>query len=64
MALKFYTSVKKRLKVKLRKCLELIPTFVKVAGEKLVKVNSKAHLQVQHQVHHKVYLLVNYQNSY
>ena len=37
MALKFYTSVTKRLKLKVRKFLGLIPTFVKVSGEKLVK---------------------------
>ena len=35
--LKFYTSVAKGLKLKVRKFWELIPTFVEVAGEKLVK---------------------------
>ena len=34
--LKFYTSVPKGLKVKVRKFWELILTFVEVAGEKLV----------------------------
>ena len=34
--LKFYTSVVKGLKLKVRKFLELIPTFVKVTGENLV----------------------------
>ena len=33
--LKFYTSVAKVLKVKVRQFLRLIPTFVEVAGEKL-----------------------------
>ena len=36
MALKFYTSVEKKYKLKVRKCLGLIPTFVEVTGEKLV----------------------------
>ena len=35
MALKFYTSVAKGLKVKVRKFLGLIPTFVEVTEEKL-----------------------------
>ena len=34
--LKFYSSVAKGLKLKARKCLGLIPTFLEVAGEKLV----------------------------
>ena len=34
--LKFYTSVAKRLKLKVRKFKGLIPTFVEVTGEKLV----------------------------
>ena len=34
--LKFYTSVKKELKLKARKFRELIPTLVEVTGEKLV----------------------------
>ena len=34
--LKFYTSVAKRSKLKVRKFWELIPTFVEVTGEKLV----------------------------
>ena len=34
--LKFYTSVAKGLKLKVRKFWGLIPTFVEVAGEKLV----------------------------
>ena len=36
MALKFYTSVAKSLKLKVRKIWGLIPTFVEVTGEKLV----------------------------
>ena len=36
MALKFYTCVAKGLKLKVRKFHRLIPTFVEVAGEKLV----------------------------
>ena len=35
--LKFYTSVPKVLKVKVRKIWELIPTFVEATGEKLVE---------------------------
>ena len=34
---KFYTSVVKRLKLKVRKFLGVIPTFVKIKGEKLVR---------------------------
>ena len=34
--LKFYTSVAKGLKLKVRKFWELIPTFVEVTGKKLV----------------------------
>ena len=34
--MKFYTSLSKGLKLKVRKCLGLIPTFVKVTGEKLI----------------------------
>ena len=34
--LKFYTSVAKELKLKVRKFWELMPTFVEVPGEKLV----------------------------
>ena len=36
MALKFYNSVVKELKLKVRKFLELITTFAKVTGETLV----------------------------
>ena len=36
MALKFHTIVAKMLKLKVKKFLELIPTFVEVTGEKLV----------------------------
>ena len=36
MALKFYTSVAKGLKLKVRKFLGVIPKFVEVTGEKLV----------------------------
>ena len=35
--LKFYTSVAKGLKLKVRKFLGLIPMFVEVTGEKLAK---------------------------
>ena len=35
MALKSYTSVEKRLKLKVRKCWGLSPTFKEVTGEKL-----------------------------
>ena len=35
--LKFYTSVAQGLKLKVRKFWELIPTFVEVTGEKLVR---------------------------
>ena len=37
IALKFYTNVAKVLKVKVRKFLKLIPMFVEVTGEKLVR---------------------------
>ena len=37
MNLKFYTSVAKRSKLKVGKFFGLIPTFVKVTGEKLVR---------------------------
>ena len=36
MKLKFYTSVTKRLKLKVKKFWNLAPTFVAVTGEKLV----------------------------
>ena len=36
IALTFYTSVAKVIKVKVRKFLGLIPSFVEVTGEKLV----------------------------
>ena len=36
MNLKFYASVAKGLKLKVRKFWEVIPTFVEVTGEKLV----------------------------
>ena len=36
MALKFYTSVAKGFKLKVRKFYRLIPTFVEVTGEKQV----------------------------
>ena len=39
MALKFKASVAKWLKLKVKKFLGLIPTFVEVAGEKLVGVD-------------------------
>ena len=38
MALKSYTNVAKGLKLKVRKFLGLLPTFVEVTGEKLVGV--------------------------
>ena len=34
--MKFYTSVEKRFKLKVRKCLGIIATFVEVTGEKPV----------------------------
>ena len=37
MVLKFYNSVAKELKRKARKFFGLVPTFVEVTGEKLVK---------------------------
>ena len=37
MNLKFYTSVAKTLKVKVRKFWGLFPTFLEVTGEKLVE---------------------------
>ena len=37
MTLKFYTSVSKELKLKVRKFWWLIPTFVEVTGKKMVK---------------------------
>ena len=37
MGLKFYTSIEKELKQKVRKRSGLIPTFVEVTGEKLVE---------------------------
>ena len=36
IALTFYSSVAKELKLKVRRFLRLIPTFVEVTGEKLV----------------------------
>ena len=38
IALKFYTSVAKGLKLKVRKFWGLVPTFAKVSEEKLVVV--------------------------
>ena len=35
--LKFYTIVEKALQLKVKTCLELIPTFVEVTGEELVE---------------------------
>ena len=46
--LKFYTSVAKGLKVKVRKFLELIPTFVEVTGKKLVGVNNIERFNTMH----------------
>ena len=43
-SLKFYTSVAKGLKLKVRKFWELIPTFVEVKGDKLVGVTFLSHL--------------------
>ena len=37
MNLKFYTSMEKELKLKVKKFWGLIPTFVEVTGEKLVE---------------------------
>ena len=36
MNLKFYTSVAKGMKLKVKKFYELVPTFVEVTGEELV----------------------------
>ena len=38
MAVKFYTSVEKGLKLKVRKCWDLPPTFEEVTGEKLANI--------------------------
>ena len=43
MGLKFYTSVAKGLKLKARKFLELILTFIEVTGEKLVGLGLDSH---------------------
>ena len=43
MALKFYISVAKGLKLKVRKFWWLIPTFVEITGEKLVGVGAFLH---------------------
>ena len=42
MALKFYTSMAKGLKLKVRMFRGLIPTFVEVVGEKLIRGTSLA----------------------
>ena len=42
--LQFYTSLSKRLKLKVRRFFGLIPTFVEVTGEKLVGGGSFCHL--------------------
>ena len=41
--LKFYTSVEKGLKLKVRKFWGIIPTFVEVTGEKLIGGGLFAH---------------------
>ena len=41
MALKFYTSVEKGLELKVKRFWELIPTFLEVAGGKLIKKDPK-----------------------
>ena len=46
MNLKFYTSVAKRLKLKVGKFWGLVPTFLEVTGEKLV--GGKAFLPTPH----------------
>ena len=50
MARTSYASVTEELKLKVRKCWELIPTFVKVTGEKLV-VGLFAPYPIQNKVH-------------
>ena len=40
MALEFYTSLAKGLKLKVRKFCGLIPTFIKITGEELVEEGS------------------------
>ena len=49
MALTFYTSVAKRLKVKVRKFWELIQTFVEVTGDKLVAGGAQTTLNLSKQ---------------
>ena len=41
MALKFYTSVEEGLELKVKRFWELIPTFLEVAGGKLIKKDPK-----------------------
>ena len=43
MALKFYISVAKGLKLKVRKFWWLIPTFVEITGKKLVGAGAFLH---------------------
>ena len=45
MALKFYTSVEKGLKLKVKKFWWLIPTFLEVTGEKLVECGGEGEWQ-------------------
>ena len=46
IALKFYTSVAKGLKLKVRKLLGLIVTFIEVTGEKGLRFFRKATLPI------------------
>ena len=50
MTLKFYTSVKKGLKLKVRKFWRLIPMFLEITREKLVGGFSPAHPPVLNRV--------------
>ena len=50
MTLKFYTSVTKGLKLKIRKFLRIIPTFVKVTAEKRSKKSPKRPLSILNSV--------------
>ena len=53
MGLKFYNSVTKRLKLKVRKFVELILTFGEVTGGKLVVMGGSFLLTPQHHLHLK-----------
>ena len=50
LTLKFYTSVTKGLKLKIRKILRIIPTFVEVTAEKKVQKVAKRPLSILNRV--------------